>query len=151
MAGAGCPAPAGKPPEVLGSGPSWVTSSSGISTTAVVPPYADSLSCTFTPCRSVSRLTTKRPSRAALARFSSDRSTMRRFAAASSSAPMPRPRSSISMAKPLATIWPRTSTVVCGGEKERPFSINSASRWMTSPTARPVSETGPSGRTVTRV
>ena len=37
-------------------------------------------------------------------------------------------------------LCPRTSTVVCGGENEAAFSISSASRWMTSPTARPASD-----------
>ncbi len=54
----GMAVPARNEPESSGEASASVTSSSGISTTAVVPPYADSLSRTRTPCRSVSRLTT---------------------------------------------------------------------------------------------
>jgi hypothetical protein len=56
--GIGMAEPVRNDPESSGETSAWVTSSSGISTTAVVPPYADSLSRTRTPWRSVSRLTT---------------------------------------------------------------------------------------------
>ena len=55
---------------------------------------------------------------------------------------MPRPRSSISTAYPLGTTCPAICTRVCGGENDVAFSMSSASRWMTSPTARPTTAAG---------
>ena len=63
---------------------------------------------------------------------------------------MPRPRSSISTAKPLATMSPETRTGVYGGDSVVAFSMSSASRWMTSATAGPVSAACDGVVTVTR-
>ncbi len=52
---------------------------------------------------------------------------------------IPRPRSSISIANPLATVSPLTRTCVNGGERVVAFSTSSASRWITSVTAEPAS------------
>ena len=71
--------------------------------------------------------------------------------AASCSAGMPRPRSSTSMAKPLATRSARTSTRVVDGENSVAFSISSASRWIMSVTADAATASSASEMTVTRV
>ena len=63
---------------------------------------------------------------------------------------IPSPRSSISIANPLATVSPLTRTCVNGGESVVAFSISSASRWITSVTAEPESAVRAWVETVTR-
>ena len=112
----------------------------GSSTIAVVPPYRDWRSCTLMPWRSASRPTTYRPSRAVLARSNSGGLASRSLASASSSSAHAEAAvldlDRVAAARPTGR---PTRTLVCGGENEVAFSISSASRWMTSPTARPAS------------
>ncbi len=123
----------------------------GSSTMAVVPPKGDGRSDTRTLCRAASRPATNRPSRSALARSKSGGSASCRFISVSWSGPMPRPRSSISMAKPFATRSALTSTREVDGENRVAFSISSASRWIMSATAGPVTASSAMVKTVTRL
>ncbi len=125
-------------------------SEAGISAIAVVPPYGDGRRVTVMPCRCASRATTNRPSWALSDGSNSGGFASRSLAARSASSVIPRPRSSTSIAKPLATACPLTRTGDCGGENVVAFSTTSASRWMTSATAEPSSATRGSGCTRTR-
>ena len=88
------------------------------------------------PCRAASRATTNRPSRALSAGSKSGGVGQPRW-------PRRAPRRSCPGRGPRSRRRSRghqladDSTRVCGGENEVAFSISSASRWMTSPTARP--------------
>ena len=148
--GVGTPAATGGPPAVIAAGPSSTISRSGISATAVVPPYGDGRSITLIPCRRASCPTTNRPSCSVLAGLMSGGFASRSFSSASRCGVIPRPRSSISIANPLATVSPLTRTCVNGGESVVAFSISSASRWITSVTAEPASAARDCVETVTR-
>jgi hypothetical protein len=124
---------------------SWST------TTALVPRYAEGISSTWMPCRAASRPATKRPSRSASARSKSGGLASCPLISLSWSGAMPRPRSSTSIAKPLATRSARTSTRVAEGENRVAFSISSASRWIRSVTADAATASSASVATVTRL
>ena len=99
--------------------PGCTTSSDGISATAVTPPYGERRSTTSMSCRAASRATTNRPSRQLFAGSNSGGDGQPRLASRIASGCMPRPRSSISIAKPLGTIWPDSETCVSGRREQR--------------------------------
>src|ERR1700748_3385646 len=90
---------------------------------------------TLMPCRLASWPTTNRPSCSVLAGVRAGGLASRSFSSCIRCGTMPRPRSSISIANPLATFSPVTRTWVNGGDRVVAFSISSASRWITSVTA----------------
>ncbi len=122
----------GRTGAVMGS-----TSAAGMSTMAVVPPYGEGLTVTFTPCRFASMPTTANPSRSVCEGSNSGGLARRSLMALRVPSSMPRPRSSTSTAKPLPTISPRTETSLPGEENVVAFSISSANRCMRSATAAP--------------
>ena len=110
-----------------------------MNTMADVPPYGDAFSVTRMPCRSASWLTTNRPSCSLSDGLNSGGLASRSLSSARRCGLIPSPRSSTSIAKPLATASPDTRTDVYGGDNVVAFSTSSASRWMTSATAEPAS------------
>ena len=84
----------------------------GIRTTASVPPKGDAFKVTRTPCRLASWLTTNSPSCSLSAGLNSGGFVSRSLSSASRCALIPSPRSSTSIAKPLATVSPDTRTEV---------------------------------------
>ncbi len=130
-----------------------MTSSSGTSTTTLVPPKADGRNSIFSPCSEARRATTWKPRRMSSARASTSVRGGRlisSLAASYCSGSMPRPRSSISIASPRPTMAARTSTGVGGLEKVVAFSISSAITCATGPTARSDSHGWPSTSSMIR-
>lgn len=122
---------------------------SGISTIAVVPPYGEPRSSTAMPCRAASRPVTCRPSRSVTAASNSGGRDSLSLIASRSCGVRPAPRSSTSTAMPLAASSARTDT--SPRENTVAFSTSSASRWMTSAAALPLTATSGRGNTCTLV
>ena len=101
--------PVGSPSTKPSSTPTSVV---GMSAIAVVPPYGDGRSVTRMPCRLASWPTTNRPSCSLLKTSNSGGSARRPLSSAYRCSLIPRPRSSISTAKPFATRSPETRTGV---------------------------------------
>ncbi len=99
----------------------------GISTTAVIPPYAEPRMAILTPCLAASCPAMNRPSCSLPDKSSSGGSLSLEFVSAICLSVIPSPRSSISTIRPLATLSLSNLTGVLVGENVVAFSTISAS------------------------